>query len=95
MYVSMIKRIVFVAFLIFASYAFAYDYASLPQVIRTNIAKQYDGENIKILSVRKMGKKFRIIIQTESGKDKVVVNKKGKILSISEYLKDLEPTGGC
>ena len=95
MYANFIKRFVLVFLLIFASSIFAYDYASLPQIVKDNIVKQYDGENIKIISVRKMGKRFRIIIQTESGKDKVVVSKKGKILSISEYLADMEPTGGC
>jgi len=95
MFASYIKRSVLVFLLIFASCAFAFDYASLPQVVKTNIAKQYEGEDIKIISVRKTGKRYRIIIQTESGKDKVVVNKKGKIISISEYLGDIEPTGGC
>jgi hypothetical protein len=81
--------------LIFTTSAFAYDYASLPEIVKTNITKQYEGENIKILSVRKMGTKFRIIVKTESGKDKVVVTKKGKIMSISDYLKGMEASGGC
>ncbi|MFK5881807.1 MAG: hypothetical protein QM482_06300 [Sulfurospirillum sp.] len=95
MYMMFIKRLFFVVLLVFASSASAYDYALLPEIVKTNIAKQYEGEDIKILSVRKMGAKFRIIIKTESGKDKVVVTKKGKILSISDYLAGMEPSGGC
>ena len=90
-----IKHFMFISMLIFTTSAFAYDYASLPEIVKTNIAKQYEGEDIKVLSVRKMGKKFRIIIKTESGKDKVVVTKKGKILSITDYLKGMEASGGC
>ncbi len=90
-----IKFLVFIVLFVFTSSAFALDYASLPEVVKTNISKQYSGENIKILSVRKMGTKYRIIIKTESGKDKVVVNKRGKILSISDYLQGMEASGGC
>ena len=92
---AFIKFLVFIVLLVFTSSAFALDYASLPEVVKTNISKQYSGENIKILSVRKMGAKYRIIIKTESGKDKVVVNKRGKILSISDYLQGMEASGGC
>jgi hypothetical protein len=95
MFLKYIKNITFILLFIFATSAFAYDYASLPEIVKTNITKQYEGENIKVLSVRKMGKKFRIIIKTESGKDKVVVTEQGKILSISDYLKGMEASGGC
>ncbi len=90
-----IKCLVLIVLLVFTSSAFAFDYASLPGIVKTNIAKQYKGEDIKILSVKKMGAKYRIIIKTESGKDKVLVNKRGKILSISDYLQGMEASGGC
>jgi len=90
-----IKYLVFIVLLVFTNSAFAQDYSSLPEIVKTNIAKQYSGEDIKVLSVKTEGAKYTIIIKTESGKDKVVVTRKGKILSISEYLKGMEPTGGC
>ncbi len=90
-----IRFLVFIVLLVFTTSAFAYDYAKLPEIVKTNVAKQYAGEDIKVLSVRKIGSKFRIIIKTESGKDEVIVNKRGKILSISDYLKGMEASGGC
>ncbi len=95
MFLKSFKSIILIFLFIFTTSAFAYDYAKLPEIVKTNVAKQYAGEDIKVLSVRKMGTKFRIIIKTESGKDKVVVTKKGKILSISDYLKGMEASGGC
>jgi len=89
------KGLILVLVFVFSTSVFAFDYAKLPEIVKTNITKQYSSENIKILSVKKMGKKFRIIIKTEDGKDKVIVTKKGKILSISDYLKGMEATGGC
>ncbi len=69
---------------------------TIPQIMKSNIIKQYDGEEIEFLSIKKVSaSKYSIIIQTEFGKDKVVINKKGKILSISEYLEGLDPSGGC
>ncbi len=92
---KLLKFLIIFCLLIFSTSAFAYDYSKLPKIVKTNVEKYYDGQDIKVISVRKMGAKFRIIIQTDSGKDKVVVNKKGKILNISEYLKGMEATGGC
>ncbi len=90
-----IKCFSFIVLFVFTNSAFALDYSSLPEIVKTNITKQYSGEDIKILSVKRKGSRYTIIIKTESGKDKVVVTRKGKILSISEYLKGMEPTGGC
>ncbi len=90
-----IKCFSFIVLFVFTNSAFALDYSSLPEIVKTNITKQYSGEDIKILSVKRKGSRYAIIIKTESGKDKVVVTRKGKILSISEYLKGMEPTGGC
>lgn len=68
----------------------------IPKIIKSSIIKQYDGEDIDFLSIKKIGNtKFKVIIKTEYGKDKVIINKKGKILSISEYLEGLDPSGGC
>jgi len=68
----------------------------IPQIVKSSIVKQYDGENIDFISIKKIsGTKFKVIIKTEYGKDKVIVNKKGKIFSISEYLEGLDPSGGC
>ena len=69
---------------------------TIPQIMKSNIIKQYDGEEIEFLSIKKISSsKYSIIIKTEFGKDKVVINSKGKILSISEYLEGLDPSGGC
>ncbi len=95
MFKDTIKGLILVLVFVFSTSAYAFDYAKLPEIVKTNITKQYSGEEIKILSVKKMGKKFRIIIKTEDGKDKVIVTKKGKILSISDYLEGMEATGGC
>ncbi|WP_458700442.1 hypothetical protein ACKGJI_11405 [Sulfurospirillum sp. 1307] len=85
----------FLSFILIISLTIASD-IKIPQTIKSSILKQYEGEDIKFLSIKKIGSvKFRVIIQTEYGKDKVIINKKGKIFSISEYLNDLEPTGGC
>jgi len=95
MFLKYIKHFILIFMLIFTTSAFAFDYAKLPEIVKTNIAKQYKGEKTKVLSVKKKGSKFRIIIKTQSGKDKVIVTKKGKILSISDYLKGMEASGGC
>ncbi len=95
MFRDAIKGVILVLVFVFSTSAYAFDYAKLPEIVKTNITKQYSGEKIKILSVKKMGKKFRVIIKTEDGKDKVIVTKKGKILSISDYLEGMEATGGC
>jgi len=89
------KSIILLSLFIFTTSSFALDYAKLPEIVKTNITKQYKGKKIKVISVKSMGSKFRIIIKTQSGKDKVVVTKKGKILSISDYLKGMEASGGC
>ncbi|NOX16042.1 MAG: hypothetical protein GXP61_08470 [Epsilonproteobacteria bacterium] len=90
-----LKYLIIFFLLVFSTSAFAYDYSKLPQIVKTNIEQYYKNQDIKVISVRKMGIKFRIIIKTESSKDKVMVDKKGKILSVSEYLKAMEATGGC
>ncbi len=90
-----IKCLSFIVLFVFTNSAFALDFSLLPEIVKTNITKQYNGKDIKILSIKSKGLRYTIIIKTKSGKDKVVVTKKGKILSISEYLKGMEPTGGC
>ncbi len=95
MFTKYIKHLIVILFLVFTTFAFAFDYSKVPEIVKTNITKQYAGTQIKILSVSKVGAKFIIIIKTESGKDKVVVNKNGKILSISDYLNEMEASGGC
>jgi len=92
---SLLRYFVLLVMLLFSTSVFALDYSKLPEIVKINIEKQYNGEEIQIISVKKEGYKFIVIIQTEFGKDKVVVNKKGKILSISDYLEGLEPSGGC
>jgi len=68
----------------------------LPQIVKSSIIKQYEGEEITILTIKKISSvKYSVIIKTELGKDKVIVDKKGKIYSISEYLEGLDPSGGC
>jgi len=68
----------------------------LPQIVKSSIIKQYEGEEITILTIKKISSsKYSVIIKTEFGKDKVIVDKKGKIYSISEYLEGLDPSGGC
>jgi len=68
----------------------------IPQIVKSSIIKQYDGENIDFLSIKYIGnQKYKVIVKTEYGKDKIIINKKGKIFSISEYLEGLDPSGGC
>ena len=68
----------------------------LPQIAKSSIIKQYEGEEITISAIKKISSvKYSVIIKTEFGKDKVIVDKKGKIYSISEYLEGLDPSGGC
>ncbi len=93
MYRYILKILLLVLFSFWPVYAL--DKSKLPPVVKQSIIKQYGKIDIKILSVKKNAGKFVIIVKTKEGKDKVVITKKGKILSISDYLEGMEPTGGC
>ena len=95
MFRDILKGLILSLMFVFSTSIFAFDYAKLPEIVKKNITKQYSGENIKILSVTKMGGKFKIIIKTEDEQDIVIVTKQGKILSISASLMGLETEGGC
>lgn len=81
--------------LLFSIAALASNFSKLPKPIQKSLHKYYKSQNIKVLSVKRKSGKYTIIIQQDSGKDKVIVTKKGKILSISDYLGDMQPSGGC
>ena len=89
----MYKKIIFT--LLFSIVALASDFSKLPELIQKSLHKYYKNQNIQVLSVKRKNSKYTIIIQNDSGKDKVIVTKKGKILSISDYLGDMQPSGGC
>ena len=91
----LIKYLTVTLFFIVATSLFAQNNPPLPDRIKTKIEKYYGSETIKIISIKKANSGFTIIIKTHSGRDKVVVDQKGNIISIAEYLEDVEPSGGC
>ena len=92
----MYRKTVFILFtLLFSIMALASNFSKLPEPIQKSLHKYYKSQKIKVLSVKRKSGKYTIIIQQDSGKDKAIVTKKGKILSISDYLGDMQPSGGC
>jgi len=89
------KSLAIALFLFWGSSAFAMDYSELPQAVQASVSRQYHGQAIKVLSVKKVNDSFVLIIKTPSGTDKVTVNGDGKITAISDYLQGIEPSGGC
>jgi len=55
MFRDILKGLILSLMFVFSTSIFAFDYAKLPEIVKKNITKQYSGENIKILSVTKMG----------------------------------------
>ena len=89
-------KIIFMFFiLLFSLNMSASDFSKLPESVQKSLHKYYKDRKIKVLSVKIENDKYIIIIRQDSSKDKVVVTKKGKILSISDYLVGIQPTGGC
>ncbi len=92
----MYRKTVFILFvLLFSIMALASNFSKLPGPIQKSLHKYYKSQKITVVSVKRKSGKYTIIIQYDSGKDKVIVTKKGKILSISDYLGDMQPSGGC
>ncbi len=71
------------------------EYSELPQAVQASVSQQYNGQDIKVLSVKAVNGSYVLIIKTATGTDKVTVNGDGKITAISEYLQGIEPSGGC
>ncbi len=89
------KKLFIIFFLISLSFVFAKD-ISIPKTIKSSIIKQYAQSKIKFLSIKKIkSKRYQVIVKTDTGEDKIVITIKGKILSISDYLVNMEPEGGC
>jgi protein-disulfide isomerase len=96
MFKRFISIFILTTLLIGSSALLAKDNIQVPSVIKSSIIKQYGQAKIKILSIKKIkSKKYQVIVKTDTGKDKVIITKKGKILSISDYLVGMEPSGGC
>lgn len=95
MYIKRLKSFIVLSVLLSSISVFGIDFSKLPIQVQNAVHKYYNNKSIKLLSAKRKDKIYTLVIQTESGKDQVTVNKKGKILSISDYLGDMQPTGGC
>lgn len=95
MYLKLFRSTMITLVLLFSTSLFALDLSKLPQGVQDSIYKYYKNQKIKVISITRKTEKYILIIKTKSGKDKVVVTNKGKILNISEYLIGIETIGGC
>ena len=95
MYLKLFRNTMITLVLVFSTSLFALDLSKLPQGVQDSIHNYYKNQKIKVMSITRKETKYTLIIKTKSGKDKVVVTNKGKILNISEYLIGIETTGGC
>ena len=81
-----ILKIIFTLLLLsFSINASAFDFSKLPESVQKSLHKYYKDQKIKVLSVKTEKDKYIIIIQQDEGKDKVIVTKDGKLLSVSDY----------
>jgi len=92
---ALVKKYLLI-FLLGLSILFAVDKVEIPPVVKSSIVKQYDGKEIQFLFIKNIGgTKYQVIIKIDDRKEKVIIDNKGKIFSISDYLNDIEPSGGC
>ncbi len=96
MFKKFINIFLLITLLISSNTLCAKDNIQIPPIIKSSIIKQYGETKIKFLSIKKVNsKEYQVILKTDTGKDKVIITKKGEIISISDYLVGMEPSGGC